>query len=125
MTAKRKVGRPRKEIDMAMLIKMVGIQCTAEECAGVFGICEDTLDARLKESGFENFSDFYKKHGQSGKVSLRRMQWKAAEDGNTGMLVWLGRQYLGQTEKVVNEHTGEGGKPIKLEWVVVEPAVKD
>ena len=28
-------------------------------------------------------------------------------------------------EKVVNEHTGEGGKPIKLEWVIVEPISKD
>ena len=24
-------------------------------------------------------------------------------------------------EKVTTEHTGEGGKPIKLEWVIVDP----
>ena len=26
------------------------------------------------------------------------MQWKAAQDGNTAMLIWLGKQELGQRE---------------------------
>jgi hypothetical protein len=39
-----------------------------------------------------------------GRMSLRRKQWKAAEDGNTTMLVWLGKQYLGQSDK--SEVTG-------------------
>ncbi len=32
-------------------------------------------------------------------MSLRRKQWRAAEEGNTTMLVWLGKQYLGQKDK--------------------------
>ena len=27
------------------------------------------------------------------------MQWKAADKGNVAMLIWLGKQVLGQTEK--------------------------
>ena len=27
------------------------------------------------------------------------MQWKAAERGNTSMLIWLGKQILGQSDK--------------------------
>ena len=27
------------------------------------------------------------------------MQWKAAESGNVSMLIWLGKQMLGQSEK--------------------------
>ena len=42
-------GRPRIEIDMELLVNMVGIQCTATECAGVLNVSEDTLDRRLKE----------------------------------------------------------------------------
>ena len=34
-----------------------------------------------------------------GLASLRRRQFKAAQDGNATMLIWLGKQYLGQTDK--------------------------
>jgi hypothetical protein len=36
---------------------------------------------------------------EEGKASLRRMQWRAAER-STAMLIWLGKQYLGQTGKL-------------------------
>jgi hypothetical protein len=55
-------GRPRIEIDMELLANMVGIQCTATECAGVLNVSEDTLDRRLKEETGEGFAEFYKKH---------------------------------------------------------------
>lgn len=33
------------------------------------------------------------------KQSLRRMQYLVAMTGDKTMLIWLGKQYLGQTEK--------------------------
>ena len=95
-------GRPRIEFtdqDFQRLIAMAQIQCTAEEIAGVFGISPDTLDRRIKERGYAGFAELYKKHSDEGKASLRRMQWKAAEEGNPTLLVWLGKQMLGQTDK--------------------------
>lgn len=100
------MARPRVEIDMDLLRELVKIQCTAEECAGVLGASEDTIDRRLKEEGFGGFADFYKKHSDEGKASLRRAQWKAAQDGNPTMLVWLGKQMLGQRDKQEIEHSG-------------------
>jgi hypothetical protein len=88
---------------------MVRIQCTAEECAGVFECSVDTLDRRLKEEGYGGFADFYKKHSDEGKASLRRAQWKAAQDGNPTMLVWLGKQMLGQRDKHDLDHTSSDG----------------
>ena len=89
--AKNKGGRPRIEIDMKMLANMVRIQCTAVECATVLGICEDTIDARLKEETGAGFPEFHKKHSEEGKMSLRRAQFQAAvEDRQPTMLVWLG-----------------------------------
>jgi hypothetical protein len=32
-------------------------------------------------------------------MSLRRLQWKSAEAGNTTMQIFLGKQWLDQTEK--------------------------
>jgi hypothetical protein len=93
-------GRPRIEIDMELLANMVGIQCTATECAGVLNVSEDTLDRRLKEETGEGFAEFFKKHSVGGKVSLRRAQFKAAtEDRQPQMLVVLGKQMLGQGER--------------------------
>jgi hypothetical protein len=52
---------------------------------------------------------------EGGKMSLRRHQWRALEEGNTTMLVWLGKQYLGQREK--NEVTGADGKDLVITWL--------
>ena len=96
---KNKGGRPRKEIDYPKLEALCKIQCTGEECASVLQIDYDTLNNALKRDGYGGFSEYLKRHSSSGKASLRRLQWKAAEALNTAMLIWLGKQYLGQTDK--------------------------
>lgn len=92
-------GRPRKEIDIDQLANMASVQCTAEECAKILEVDIGTIDARLKEAGYAGFSEFYKRHCEDGKMSLRRAQFKAAtEEMNPTMLVWLGKQYLNQKD---------------------------
>lgn len=122
-------GRPRKEIseeDMEKLIGMVRIQCTAEEISNVFGVSIATLDRRVKEYGYANFDDLHKKHAGEGKSSLRRMQWKAAEEGNATMLVWLGKQILKQTDKMaLSGADGESAVSVRIETVVTDATTKD
>lgn len=90
--------------------KLASIQCTGEEIAGVLGVNYDTLLARIKEKGFASFSDWFKKHSASGKMSLRRRQFKMSETNPT-MAIWLGKQYLGQKD----HHDVEvSKKPTKL-----------
>ena len=94
------------------LVNLIRIQCTAEEISGVLGMSVDTLGRRIKEreiEGVENFADLYKRHSDEGKASLRREQWKAAQAGNTTMLVWLGKQMLGQRDKVESDFTSSDG----------------
>lgn len=88
---KNKGGRPKKDIDPVMVEKLAGIGCTGDEIAAVVGCCRDTLYAR--------FSDTLKKGQDQAKASLRRMQWKAASAGNVTMLIWLGKNMLGQSSK--------------------------
>jgi hypothetical protein len=109
-------GRPRKEIDLEQLKNLIRIQCTAEECAHVLGVSADTIDRRLKEEGYEGFADYFKKHSHEGKASLRRMQWKAADAGNATMLVWLGKQVLGQRDKHDLDVGGKDDKPVEFKW---------
>lgn len=111
-------GRPRKEINLEQLKAMCRIQCTAEECAAIFEVDADTLDARIKEAGFRGFSDFYKKYNHEGKASLRRAQWKAAvEDNNPTMLVWLGKNMLAQTDKQDVKVSGDLVHKVEIEFV--------
>jgi len=105
--AKKKVrGRPRKEIDPDVLKNLCVIHATQEECAAFMEVSADTINRRLVEEGYEKgFPEFFERHSAGGKVSLRRRQYrKAVEDGDNTMLIWLGKQWLGQSDK--HEHTG-------------------
>lgn len=94
-------GRPKKKIDYQTVEKLANIQCTQEEISNFLGISTRTLQ-KDKE-----FLRIYKKGLENGKMSLRRMQFKKANDGNVSMLIWLGKQYLGQTDKVEKNNTHE------------------
>lgn len=92
---------------------MAIIHCTQKEIAGVMGVDEDTLNRLLKvRYGTKSFSEWYEKYSSQGKMSLRRAQYKAAEAGNVSMLIWLGKQYLGQREVV--EQTVTGASTVEL-----------
>ena len=97
--ARKKMGRPKKEIDFNVVDKLCAIQCTGEEIASVVGVDYDTLQRKIKEDFGMTFTEYFELKRSSGKASLRRMQWKAAESGNTTMQIWLGKQYLGQRDK--------------------------
>lgn len=120
-------SKPLNDNDFLRLTNMVRIQCTQEEICLILGMSDTTLNRRLQERGYENFEGFLKSHNSEGKMSLRRMQWQAAENGNPTMLVWLGKQYLGQRDKINAEVTGEDGGPIitRIERVIVDPASTD
>jgi hypothetical protein len=90
-------GRPKKQINLDEAAKLCSLQCTLSEIAGFFGIDEDTVQARIRDAGYDNFSAFYKKHSHGGKISLRRNQFKLSEK-SAAMAIWLGKQYLWQSD---------------------------
>lgn len=57
-----------------------------------------------------------------GRMSLRRKQWQAVENGNTTMLVWLGKQYLRQKDKVSDDDR-EDSQPLEVK-VTIEDSSK-
>ena len=80
--------------------KLCGMWCTLVEIADFFGISEDTVESWCKDTYGMTFSEVYKKRSSQGNISLRRWQLKSAEKGNVTMQIWLGKQHLGQKEKV-------------------------
>ena len=104
----KKVGRPKTNIDKSKFEKLCQMQCTLEEIAGFFDCCDDTINNWCKEVYDDNFSGVYKKKSMVGKISLRRNQFKIAEN-NASMAIFLGKQYLGQRDNIEVEHTDNNG----------------
>lgn len=100
---------------------MAAIFCTGEEIANILGVDYDTLGSRIKERYLTTTSDFLKKHQSNGKMSLRRQQYKKAMEGNVTMMIWLGKQFLGQTDK--NELSGAGGRDFQVQIIAPQKGI--
>jgi hypothetical protein len=75
---------------------------TQEYCAEKLGISVDSLARRLNEIG-THFAEYKNKRREGIRVSLMQKQYEVAMQGNVSMLIWLGKQYLGQTDKQETE----------------------
>lgn len=99
--AKNKGGRPSKLQPDDKTIKQIetlsGISCTKADAAAVLGVCRETFEKFL--GTHKKASDAWEQGKGLGRVSLRRMQWETAKRSVT-MQIWLGKQMLGQTDKV-------------------------
>jgi len=90
-------GRPRIEIDLKQLESLCQLQPTDAEIAAFFGVSEGLIADRKQND--PEFMSAYIKGYETGKLSLRRWQFKKAQEGNATMLIWLGKQLLGQKDK--------------------------
>ena len=106
-----KMGRPKKEFDWDMIESLCRIHCTQKEIASVLKCDVDTLNNHSKEKFNLTFSEYYKRHCDEGKMSLRRMQWASAKKGNVTMQIWLGKQYIGQSDSPIAEDDDEFNYP--------------
>lgn len=74
--------------------KLAAMACTDREIARWFDINEDTLRY--------NFADILEKGRTDLKMSLRRAQIDLALKGNAVMLIFLGKNMLGQSDNPAN-----------------------
>ena len=99
-------GRPKAVIDYGYVEKLAAIHCTEGEISAVLGVSVRTLQRD------DEFCRIYKKGIEIGKSSIRRAQFKKAIGGDTSMLIWLGKQMLGQSDHVKNDVSVD--QPIRL-----------
>lgn len=93
------MGRPKKILEVGVFRKLCKFQCTLAEIADFFDVSEDTVERRCLEWFGITFAESFKKYSSGGKMSLRRWQFNAARKGNTALLIFLGKQYLGQRDQ--------------------------
>ena len=101
----KKLGRPKTQINIDQFEKLCGLQCTEEEVASFFNCSVDTIERFCKREYGHTFAEVFKDKRGLGKISLRRHQWKLAEK-YPSMAIFLGKQYLDQTDKVETAITG-------------------
>lgn len=86
------MARPKLEINEREVENYAKLGASNVEIAGMVGCDEGTIRGR--------FSEILIKARSTRKIKLREMQWKLAEKGNLGMLIWLGKNELGQADKI-------------------------
>ena len=93
-------NKPKKKLELSeeqRIEKLASYGLTNKEISEALGYDENTLK--------RNFEIFLIKGKANLKERLKRKQIQVAMQGNVTMLIWLGKQYLEQKEKV--EESGE------------------
>lgn len=122
---KDKGGRPSKNLEdmhfdgWQQLDEMI-LWATQAYCCEKLGINTDTITKKIKEKHGLSFSEYRHKRQEEIRVTLQRRQYEVAMSGNVTMLIWLGKQWLGQSEKT--EHIV--GKDSQIKIVVPKEAEK-
>lgn len=97
-------GKTQRVVPPDEVYKLAEIGMTDREIAEWFQIKEDTLRY--------NFADYLTKGRAGMKRRLRAVQLSTALAGNATLLIWLGKQYLGQSDQPMNT---EAERP--LPWI--------
>ncbi len=87
---KTKVGRPKLNIDGEKITKWISYGATVREIADAENCSEDHIHKVFREN--------ITKGKAQRNIRLRKAQFELAMTGNCSMLIWLGKQYLGQKD---------------------------
>ena len=93
------VGRDKTVIPPEEVYKLASIGCKDTEIADWFQIDGNTLRY--------NFSVELTKGRLALNMSLRRAQINTALSGNPTLLIWLGKQYLGQSDAPIDSDANQ------------------
>lgn len=106
-----KVGRPKANVDPRLVEQLASIGCSNKEIAAACNCSTDTIE--------RNFAAEITKGRENGKTRLRKKQIEVALAGNVTMLIFLGKNMLGQADK--QEISGPDGTPIAQATVSLSP----
>lgn len=99
---------------------MLEAGCDGTEVASSIGIHEDTLYNACESDHKMGFSAYKAAKRATGDQLLKSKQFEVAMSGDRTMLVWLGKQRLGQVDKKNVDHTTGGDKlpaPVQVMFI--------
>ena len=83
--------RPRIDIDPRQVETLTRLGSPASEIADYLGVSESTIRSR--------FCPLLAKARAMRRMKLREFQWNQAKDGSVPMLIFLGKEELGQGQE--------------------------
>ena len=98
----KNVGRKPANIEWEKVEKMAMAGSNGQQISSSIGIHYDTLVKRCKKDmpdGISEISEYLRTKREKGNDLLHRKQFDLALKGDRSMLIWLGKQRLGQSEK--------------------------
>ena len=112
----KKIGRPRFEFTPKVLDqieKLASVMCTLQEIGDIIGCSHDTIQ-RNQEA-----KEAIKRGVANAKQSIRKTQFDIATKLNSSiMAMWLGKVYLGQSDKIQNT---DENTPLPIYDIIEEP----
>lgn len=90
---------PMLEVDEGKLLAYCEMGCTNDELELLLGVSHDTLRRR--------YAEVIKKGRANLRAFLRGAQVAEAKKGNITMLIWLGKQLLGQRDVPIGDTQGQ------------------
>lgn len=94
------MARPKTEIDWEEVDGYLQAGCTGTGIAGLLGIHPDTLYRTCEADHKIGFAAYSQQKRAEGDDLLRATQFQTATSGNIPMLIWLGKNRLGQSDKM-------------------------
>jgi len=95
------VDKPKNKhipIDWEEVDKYLVAGCNGMQISAVIGCYSDTLYRRCVDEKGVLFAEYAAEKRQKGNSMLHAKQFQQAMKGDRGMLIWLGKQRLGQRE---------------------------
>lgn len=93
-------GRTPCDIDWERVDKLLRSHCAGTGIASLLGIHPNTLYRVCEEEFKISFSEYSQLKKSEGKELLREKQFDVALSGEKSLLIWLGKQYLEQADKL-------------------------
>lgn len=106
-------GKPRHNIDWERVDHFLTCGCSGTQTASKLGIHPETLYNNVVKKFGVGFQEYMRSKRECGEVLVKEAQFdEAVRKRNTSMLIWVGKQLLGQSEKQEVKH--EGQVPIQV-----------
>ncbi len=87
-----KAGRPKLELNEEQVYKLASLNVTVKDIADVLGCSKSALE--------NNYLDVINEGRANLRTSILRKQYEVGiTDKNVTMLIWMGKQHLGQADK--------------------------
>jgi hypothetical protein len=121
------MARPPKAqdaIDRDELEKLMRLHPSKTEAADWFGVSESSLERFVKKNFEMSFDALRDKSFVKTKIAIKRAQIEKAIKGDNTMMIWCGKQYLGQSDKM-DQAIKHDGIPKSIVSVVVDLPAKD